>query len=442
MLARVAGFGALLAAIALVVVLLFGGDSGHRYRLLFETGSQLVAGNEVKVAGQTIGTVDGLTLTDDAQAEVTITVDEPLHENTTAIVRATSLSGIANRYVSIAPGPDNLPEIPEDGIIGASDTISAVDLDQLFDTFDRPTRKALSGFIRGQSTVYAGNEKAANAAYKYLAPGLQSTERLLAELTRDEAVFSQFLVTGGSVLSAVAERRDDLSALTENANQALGAIATENESLDRSLVALPPALRQANTTFVNLRAALDDLDSLVETTGVATRDLAPFLRDLRPVAEEAVPVFADLRQVLSQPGPSNDLADTLTALPAAESAASRSVPVTIKAIDDGQPKIAQLRPYSPDLLGALGRLSQVSSNYDGNGHYVRVNPAGLGIFDYNEANGVLDPIPPSAQFAAFDHGFFNRCPGGSTQPLAGSNPFLDDGALDGLCDPAAVPPGP
>ena len=36
----------------------------------------------------------------------TITVDEPLHEGTTAIVRATSLSGIANRYVSLAPGPE------------------------------------------------------------------------------------------------------------------------------------------------------------------------------------------------------------------------------------------------------------------------------------------------------------------------------------------------
>ena len=70
-------------------------------------------GNQVLVGGQPIGTVDGITLTDDAQAEVEITVDEPLHEGTTAIVRATSLSGIANRYVSIAPGPNSEPELPD-----------------------------------------------------------------------------------------------------------------------------------------------------------------------------------------------------------------------------------------------------------------------------------------------------------------------------------------
>jgi len=155
-----------------------------------------------------------------------------------------------------------------------------------------------------------------------------------------------------------------------------------------------------------------------------------------------VPVFGDLRRVVAEPGPTNDLADLLAALPATESAASRSVPVTIKALDDGQPKIAQLRPYTPDLAAALGRLGQAASNYDGNGHYVRVQPAGMNIFDFNEASGLLEPNPPANQFAAFDNGFFNRCPGAATQPIAGSNPFLDSGALDGVCDPAAVPPGP
>ena len=65
------------------------------------------------VAGQPIGKVDDIDLTDDAQADVTISVDEPLHEGTTAIIRATSLSGVANRYVSITPGPDNGPELDD-----------------------------------------------------------------------------------------------------------------------------------------------------------------------------------------------------------------------------------------------------------------------------------------------------------------------------------------
>ena len=54
-------------------------------------------------------------------------------------------------------------------------------------------------------------------------------------------------------------------------------------------MAFPPALRQANTTFVNLRAALDDLTPLVNDSKPATKDLAPFLRKLRPVARAIGP---------------------------------------------------------------------------------------------------------------------------------------------------------
>ena len=111
--ARAASGGALLVGLVLVLVVLFGGSSGHTYHLLFENGGQLVSGNQVLVAGQPIGKVDDVSLTDNSQAEVTISVDEPLHEGTTAQIRATSLSGIANRYVSITPGPDNAPELED-----------------------------------------------------------------------------------------------------------------------------------------------------------------------------------------------------------------------------------------------------------------------------------------------------------------------------------------
>jgi phospholipid/cholesterol/gamma-HCH transport system substrate-binding protein len=439
---RILAVVAVVAGIVLAAVVLLGGDSGHKYRLIFETGGQLVQGNLVQVGGQPVGTVDDIKLTDDARAEVTITVDDPLHEGTTATVRATSLSGIANRYVSLAPGPNSAPELPGDAVIAEDKTTSPVDIDQLFDTFNHRTRTALAKFIQGQATVYGGSAEQANQTYKYLAPGLQSTERLLAELTRDQQAFSQFLVSGSSVLDAVAQRRADLTSLISNANQALGAIANQNQAFDASLVELPPTLRQANTTFVNLRAALDDLQPLIDTTGVATRDLAPFLRELRPIVEDSVPVFADLSKTVLRDGPANDLVDTLRALPGAENAAGRSVPATIKALDDSQTNVAQLRAYSPDLVAFLGRFSQVAANYDGDGHYLRVSPAGVNFFSWNPTTSVLDPIPAAQQFADFDNGFFNRCPGGATQPISGSNPFLDDGALDGVCDPAAVPPGP
>jgi phospholipid/cholesterol/gamma-HCH transport system substrate-binding protein len=448
---RIAALGALLAAIALVLIVFLGGDSGYSYRLYFETGGQLVPGNQVQVGGHPIGTVEEIELTDDWQAEVSISVDEELHEGTSAVIRTTSLSGIANRYISVTPGPDNAPALDDEDVITAQDTTAPVDLDQLFDTFRPKERRALRNVIQGFATSYTGRGKEANETYKYLNPGLSTTQRLLAELTRDQQVFTRFLVDGSRVVNAIAERRNDLSALTSNANQALGAIARENQAFDRTLVALPPTLRQANTTFVNLRAALDDLDPLVETSKPATRDLAPFLRDLRPVARGAVPVLRDLRLTVLRRGRANDLTDTLRDLPTVRDRARKDLPRASQALEDSLPVFQFARPYAPDVLGLVSRLGQATAYYDANGHYARAYPV-ANIF--SNTAGALAPQSPAQQYDFFDsnplgRGTFVRCPGGATQPIGGSNPFTDNGNLlsggqdpNPKCDPADVPPGP
>lgn len=453
-LARVLALGALAAGVALVVVMLFGDDGGRQYRLLFETGGQLVPGNEVLVAGQKVGTIDSLDLTDDGQAEVKISVERPLPLGTTAQIRATSLSGIANRYVSLDPGTED-EEIPDGATIAADSTTSPVDIDQLFSLFDKRTRDSLQEVVEGQAAIYSGDPAKSRAAYKYLAPGLQSTQRLLAELTRDQQVFSQFLTSGADVLGAVAERRDDLSALTENANVALSAIASENDALDRSLVALPPAMRQGNTTFLNLRAALDDVDKLVATSKPATKDLPQFLRDLRPVAREAVPVVNDLAATVARPGPANDLTDTLRAMPGLERLARAASNQGIAAMDVSEENIAVTRAYSPDILGLVTKLGQLTATYSADGHYARALPVN-NIFSYNEVTDELDPIynnpeqqydfyanresPPAPRGGLRRFGY-QRCPGAASQPAAdGSSPFVE-GEVAGNCDPLAIPFG-
>jgi phospholipid/cholesterol/gamma-HCH transport system substrate-binding protein len=441
--ARVLGVGALVAAIALVAAVLLGGDDGHTYKLRFETGGQLVPGNEVLVGGQRFGLVDSIELTEANQAEVEITTEDPIREGTQAVIRATSLSGVANHYVSLTLGPDNADPLPEDEVaLGIEATTTPVDLDQLFNTFDEPTRRGFQKLIKGFAGTYAGKGEEANATYKYFAPSLSATGRLLREIDRDEAVFTRFIADTSKVVTAVAQRRDDLTNLVSNTNSALGAIADQNESFDQALQILPPTLRQANTTFVNLRAALDDLDPLVNTSKRATKGLQPFLQELRPVARRAVPVFTDLRLTVNRPGEANDLAELVTALPPLHRLASATTRSAIRAMNESQDDIAFARPYAPDLWGSFAKLGQVTGYYDGNGHYARVQAAAFNLFDYDELSGNLVPIPPDQRFNGFDTEVATRCPGGVTQPIPGSNPFLDDGRLSGDCDPSDVPPGP
>src|SRR5439155_1574527 len=107
--ARMAVPAALVAVVIVVAFLMFGGGSGYTVTATFENGGQLVRGNYVEVAGRPIGKVKSITLDEHAQARVKMSIGSgfnPLHEGTTAVIRASSLSGIANRYVEIHPGPN------------------------------------------------------------------------------------------------------------------------------------------------------------------------------------------------------------------------------------------------------------------------------------------------------------------------------------------------
>jgi phospholipid/cholesterol/gamma-HCH transport system substrate-binding protein len=445
--ARIAVVLAVIIAAAAAVALIFNSDSGHKYTLLFQTGGQLVPGNQVLVAGQVVGTVDSIDLTPDNQAAVHVTMDEPLREGTTAVIRSTSLSGVANRYVSLTLGPNNAADIPDGNTITGDDTTAPVDLDQLFNVFRAKQRTALKKFIEGNATVYAGKTKLANRAYKFLNPSFSTSERLFAEVSSDSAALSRLLISGSQVFDAVASRRQDLTDLITNANGTLQAISNRNEDLDRSLAALPDTLRRANTTFVNLRSTLDDLDPLVTASYPATKHLAPFLRRLRLVSTDAVPVFGDLSSVVRLPGAHNDLADALRTLPAVRNQARTAFPALIDALNASQDEVAQLRPYSPDLFGFISRFGASTAYYDGNGHYARVQPSAANVFDYQSTSPTtanLNPqyTQPGKQFDDIQElDPIRRCPGAGAPPLSdGSNPFLDGGNLSGVCNPSDMPP--
>jgi len=445
---------AALAALALVVLallyLLFFANGGYTYKLVFQNASQLVTDNQVLIGGHPVGSVESIDLTEDNLAEIEISVDQQLHEGTTAIVRATSLSGVANHYVSISPGPNSNPELEDGATLDLSANTTPVDLDQFINMFPNPVRRALGEFVRGNATIYTGVGPEANATYKYFAPGLNRATAFARELNADQRVLERFVVNSSKFYTAVNQRGEELSSAFSNANTALSAIASQNEAFGRTLELLPPVFRQSNTTFVNLRAALDDLDPLVETAKPATKDLAPFLRGLRPVLSRAVPVFRNLRLTVDRRGFANDSAELLAVLPDVQQRASKAFPHAEDAIEAFLPNLNFFRAYTPDLFNAFGKVGQVTGYYDGNGNFARLQFANLNIFNRNPASGVLEPIPPSEQFDVFGDSAAvqTRCPGAASQPPPdGSSPFTDPpiagaGITPSDCDPSDVPPGP
>jgi phospholipid/cholesterol/gamma-HCH transport system substrate-binding protein len=448
--ARIAALAGLAIVVIALGVVLFGGDGSHKYRLVFQNAAQLVPDNQVLIGGQAVGSVESIGLTDDNLAEIEVSVDQQLHEGTTAVIRATSLSGVANHYISISPGPNSSPALEEGATLGLGSTTTEVDLDQFLNTFPTPVRRALGQFVRGNAEQFSERGEDANRAFKYFGPALNRTTAFGRELNSDQNLLERFVVSSGKLSTAVAQRGNELSSAISNASTAFGAIASQNEAFDRTLRLLPPFMRQANTTFVNLRAALDDLDPLVETAKPATKNLAPFLSELRPVLSKAVPVFKNLRLSVNRQGFANDTAEALGFLPAVQECSAKAFPHAKQAIADFQPTLNFARAYTPDIFNGFGRLGQITGYYDGNGHYARAQLV-LNLFKRNGSSGELEPIAPSEQYDAFggSAGVRRPCPGGGTQSAPdGSNPFTEPPfAGSGVspsseCDPADAPPGP
>src|SRR3954447_14692451 len=130
---------------------MFVGGSGYTVTATFENAGQLVKGNNVEVAGRPVGKIKSITLDNNARARVKMSVGDgfdPLHQGTTAVIRASSLSGIANRYVELHLGPNSAPKIDDGGAIAPDKTQAPVDLDQLFNTLDAKTRKGLQDIVQ------------------------------------------------------------------------------------------------------------------------------------------------------------------------------------------------------------------------------------------------------------------------------------------------------
>jgi phospholipid/cholesterol/gamma-HCH transport system substrate-binding protein len=430
-LARLLTLAALVLAILAVAWLLFASGDPYRVTITLDNASQLVRGNQVKVGGVPVGTVSELELGDDAQAlvELEITDEEltPLHRGSSAEVRSTSLSGIANRYVALKPGPNDEDEIESGGSIPATDAHSEVDLDAVLNTLTPDALRDLQVAVRGLGDAFGGRGRELEAAIRALNPALSQTAATAREIVRDEPRFARFLIDSARVVESVASRRGDLERLVPATGATLSAIASRTAELDSSLRQLPPRLREANTTLVNLRALVRDLRPAVREARPVAPLLTETLRRLRPVARTGVRVIPRLRRLIDRDG-REDLVGVLEAMPGLEAEAVPAFDSTVAAVEDLLPIVRELRPYTTDLVAGLyrGFGGSTAGYYDANGHYQRISFTGSGFTLAPGTGSVVFQPPEDGGMAGYQTFQRNRCPGAGTQSHPdGSNPWKE-----------------
>jgi phospholipid/cholesterol/gamma-HCH transport system substrate-binding protein len=429
--ARVAAAGALAVAIVLVVLILFGGGSGYSLKLDFSDASGLVSGNLVMIGPASVGSVQNVGLSPGGEAQVTISLESaaaPVHQGTVAKIAENSLSGIANNYIVLDPGPQTAATINSGGVIGEQSTTAEVSLDQLFDSLDASTRQGLRGFIQGEAAAIQDKAPEAHQTLQYFAPALTSTSDVTRELTRDEPAFDGLLVHGAAAMTQLASRAQELTQLISNGDQATGAIARQSQSLQTALSLLPGALNHTTSTYAGLRQTLNSLDPVINASKPASRQLRPFAIELRQLAQASIPTLAELGDLLRNPSGGGDLLTLLKETPGLTKIAIPAFPRLIHEMNVSQNQLNAFREYTPDVVAALTNLSQAGAYYDANGHYVRTQPE-FDPFTVNGANQ-LAPLPAGENRYTGLSVVHGRCPGSAIQPTAdGSAPWVVPGCM-------------
>ena len=429
-LTRVLAAAALTAAVLVVGVLALGSRGGsYTVHARFQNASQLVKGNLVQVAGVPVGKIQSIDLTPDGQADVRMKITDagyrPLRRGTKAVIRQASLSGVANRYIDLQlPAADHQETIPAGGVIDQSDTTTAVDLDQLFNTFDPKTRKALSGLIRGSAASYAGKGEEANAGWAYLNPSLAASSRLFKALDADTPALKRFIGESSQLVGDLATRRADLAGLVDHLATTTGAIGRQKQAL--STAHRRPAglhaprrhhLRQPARHARRPPAARRRVEARGQEAAALPGRAAP--AGARRAPDAARPLRARaLARRLQRPHRAARSPRCRCATPpwgrpsaTARSATAPSRPRRRRSRRP-TPELATARPYAPDLTGWFDDFSH-SGLYDALGGASRAAPY---VNLFAPVNGVLKPLlDPLAQSDAFKNATsLNqrwRCPG-------------------------------
>ncbi len=88
-----------------------------------------------------------------------------------------------------------------------------MDLDELFNSLNGPTRKGLQNVLQGSASQYAGRGNQARLAWEYLNPAIATSSILFHELDRNTFQFTRFIQTSSHLVTDLASRQSDLSGL-------------------------------------------------------------------------------------------------------------------------------------------------------------------------------------------------------------------------------------
>jgi ABC-type transporter Mla subunit MlaD len=306
-------------AIVVVVATRTGGASPYRFAALFDDARGMVAGQEVKIAGAKVGTVQAVDLAPGPKARIVMSIDRrfvPLHADATCSIQPEGL--ISENFVECDPGnsaarlpsagPGGLPTVPLDH------TTVPFSLQDVLNVFSAPTDQRLALLISELGIGTAGRGQDLNELLRRADPALQSAQRTLRIVNGQREQLATAVVQTDDVLSQLAGRNRQVTEFVSSAATVARAAAQHRSSLGQSINRLPamlaavrPGLSALNRAAANASPLLDELHAAAPALSQLTYSLPAFtkaglpaLHTLASAAHIGIPAVYDARPVIAK----------------------------------------------------------------------------------------------------------------------------------------------
>ncbi|MFL5980555.1 MAG: hypothetical protein ACJ74R_02455, partial [Gaiellaceae bacterium] len=319
-----------------------------------------------------------------------------------------------NFFVDVQPGSASAPRLHEGDRIPINQTSAPVQLDQVLQVFQAPTRRDLQGILKELSSGLGdGGAKGLNRSIPYWAPAYRDTSIVADALQGTENHdLSRFVANEGATAAALDRHAAELKSLIVDFDATAATLAAHDRQLSTAVAELPRTLRAADPALRTLNAAFPPVRRLIH-------DARPAVRSSSPTLDAAVPFVRQVRGLVSEPelrGLSRDLRPVVPPLTSLEKG---SVPLNeqVRAASSCQNEVVlpwtrdriedkafpSLGPVYEEATKPLPGLAGESRSGDANGQWFRVMvaapkfayPFGTDKFFFtnNPIQGVNPPVP-------------------------------------------------
>jgi len=389
----------------------FGGTipfnpQGYRVKVAFPNAFDLSDQADVRIAGVTVGKVVSKQISPKSNGTlVTLQLTNqyaPLHRNAEAILRTKTLLG--ETYVQLTPGSPHSPPIPDGGTLAQSQVLPAVQLDQVFNTFDPTTRQAFRNWQQELAKAVKGNDQNLNYVLGNLPTFAVNLTQLLQVLDIEHNSVVSLVRNGGTTFNALNADPGALRNLITAGDTTFSETARNQASLASIFHIFPTFLTEQRLTMSALQTFSQNAD--------------PVIKELIPVAQQLGPTLKALQQL------SPYLQRLFVKLGPLVTVSNRGLPATQRLLKGlGDKNLApntlldQLGPFLEQLnpiLSWLGLHQQLTSDFitagavsffartdtfggNGTGHYLRqfgpTGPETLSFAPKRDANNRGNDYP-------------------------------------------------